>query len=34
MDDVPEQGLEAVARQVADELIATPKQSGALAGAG
>ena len=34
MDDVPEQELEAVARQVADKIIATLKQSGALAGVG
>ena len=34
MDDVPEQELKAVARQVADKIIATLKQSGALAGAG
>jgi uncharacterized metal-binding protein len=33
MDDVPEQELKAVARQVADEIIATLKQSGAVAGA-
>jgi uncharacterized metal-binding protein len=32
MDDVPEQELEAVARQVADKIIATLKQSGAVAG--
>jgi uncharacterized metal-binding protein len=32
MDDVPEQELRAVARQVADEIVATLKQPGALAG--
>jgi hypothetical protein len=33
MDDMPEQELEAVARQVADEIIARLKQSEAAAGA-
>jgi uncharacterized metal-binding protein len=32
MDDVPEQELAAVARQVADKIIATLRQTGALAG--
>jgi uncharacterized metal-binding protein len=33
MDDVPEQELKTVAREVADKIIATLKQSGAVAGA-